>query len=392
MLRQLVGMANPLRVVRYTRDLWRNGRKASRQSTMSLLRMAGEQVGLYLLNGLGASEYYRYRLFDPSLGWWEKRSFMSGEEVYAIREKLNPLIYRYLFKNKLLFKRFFTNAGFPVARLYGVFDPAWGRGEDGSPLRTVEELGSWLRSLDADEMVLKPIESAEGRMVVILQRKSPGDREEFVALDGQQYDAKAMVDHMSDPRALSMAYPDGDMLRRAFLIEERVHQHPELGALCGETLCCVRVVTLYCDDGSVDILGVVFKLETSNSGVDNLNTGSLAVGVDMRTGRLREGRRITDSWDVRREALPNGQRLSDSKLPYWREALELARQAACAFPYARAIGWDVAFSDKGPVLLEGNWGWDALSPQMAMHKGMMTPALYRAMNGKTRARPAAGRE
>jgi hypothetical protein len=45
------------------------------------------------------------------------------------------------------------------------------------------------------------------------------------------------------------------------------------------------------------------------------------------------------------------------QLPDWEKAKELALQAADAFPWARSIGWDVAMSGRGPVLIEGNEEW-----------------------------------
>ena len=37
-----------------------------------------------------------------------------------------------------------------------------------------------------------------------------------------------------------------------------------------------------------------------------------------------------------------------------KKAFEMCEEAASRIPQVRYIGWDVAFSDKGPVLVEGN--------------------------------------
>ena len=49
-----------------------------------------------------------------------------------------------------------------------------------------------------------------------------------------------------------------------------------------------------------------------------------------------------------------GNKFSDIKIDQIGEAFELCRKAALEVPEVRYVGWDVAFSDKGPVLVEGN--------------------------------------
>ena len=41
-------------------------------------------------------------------------------------------------------------------------------------------------------------------------------------------------------------------------------------------------------------------------------------------------------------------------LPDWDAALELTRHAHLAFDEFDIVGWDVAFTQKGPVIVEGN--------------------------------------
>ena len=42
------------------------------------------------------------------------------------------------------------------------------------------------------------------------------------------------------------------------------------------------------------------------------------------------------------------------ELPHWSGVKELAVRTAGAFPRAHAIGWDIAITESGPVLVEGN--------------------------------------
>jgi hypothetical protein len=67
-----------------------------------------------------------------------------------------------------------------------------------------------------------------------------------------------------------------------------------------------------------------------------------------------------------------GRRFTGFQLPHWAEVRQLALRAAAAFPWTRTIGWDIAISDRGPVLLEGNDRWDPALIQLPASGGLMT--------------------
>ncbi|WP_295086886.1 sugar-transfer associated ATP-grasp domain-containing protein [Ruminococcus sp.] len=52
-----------------------------------------------------------------------------------------------------------------------------------------------------------------------------------------------------------------------------------------------------------------------------------------------------------------------TKVPYWREIVDLVIRAHKALPEIPTIGWDVAILPNGPVLIEGNDNWEITGPQ-----------------------------
>jgi hypothetical protein len=50
-------------------------------------------------------------------------------------------------------------------------------------------------------------------------------------------------------------------------------------------------------------------------------------------------------------------------LPEWRQVMELALAAHTAFPEFPSIGWDIAITPSGVVLIEANYNWDVVLAQ-----------------------------
>ena len=66
----------------------------------------------------------------------------------------------------------------------------------------------------------------------------------------------------------------------------------------------------------------------------------------------------------------SGVRFRDFLVPQWPMLREAAKHAAAAFPEFRTVGWDVALTPDGPVILEGNWHYDPDGPQITLDRGI----------------------
>ena len=78
------------------------------------------------------------------------------------------------------------------------------------------------------------------------------------------------------------------------------------------------------------------------------------------------------------------------RLPCWNQLKQVALQAASAFPWARAIGWDIGISDRGPVIIEGNARWSPSLVQLPAPRGLMDGEL-KAVYEASRLRSRVGR-
>ena len=87
--------------------------------------------------------------------------------------------------------------------------------------------------------------------------------------------------------------------------------------------------------------------------MDNFNSGGMVAPIDVKTGIVSD--RAIDKKKNLYEVHPaTGNIIKGFKFPDWEEALKMCKEAAKVVPEMAYIGWDVAFSDKGPVFVEAN--------------------------------------
>ena len=140
-------------------------------------------------------------------------------------------------------------------------------------------------------------------------------------------------------------------------------------------------MTVIREDGTPSINSAVFKLQEGNVGIDLMRLGAIAAWVN-EDGTLGRGRtRTTCDWLTK---LPSGKPFVGFKLPHWDSVRECALKAAAAFPWARAIGWDLGITESGPMLLEGNERWSPSLSQLPAPYGLMSGDLKRVYEGLMR--------
>lgn len=157
-----------------------------------------------------------------------------------------------------------------------------------------------------------------------------------------------------------------DSYRAALLLQRRLLNHPELEDLGQSGLCTVRVVTMRSpQETEVEVLLSVFRIPASNAVVDNFAQGGLACPVDLNSGSLGLAVRKNLSLahiDLARHPDTEAS-IVGRRLPLWDEVLKLAISAHREFVVFPSVGWDIAITPAGPILIEGNYNWDVLLAQ-----------------------------
>lgn len=153
-------------------------------------------------------------------------------------------------------------------------------------------------------------------------------------------------------------------------VEEFVMQHPHLNNLSPSGLNTVRIFTQLDHQDNVVILGCRLRI-TINSTVDNLAAGNVAAPVNTETG-IVEGAGVYS--DITKEDIDvhpvTGVSITGFKVPLWQETIAMVKKAALLDKRNRSVGWDVAITENGPELIEGNHNWCKLLYQLPVKKGL----------------------
>ena len=150
------------------------------------------------------------------------------------------------------------------------------------------------------------------------------------------------------------------------IIQERLFNHPNI-SLCNRSpgLCTLRVNTFL--DGKKpgpSLLFYIMKIPVGGNVTDNFSmgtSGNLIAFGDHDSGVLRGARALHPSGAglaTIRSHPDSGHDIDGYAIPMWHEAVELARHAHVFFREFGTLGWDMAVTERGPVILEANPWWD----------------------------------
>lgn len=154
------------------------------------------------------------------------------------------------------------------------------------------------------------------------------------------------------------------------LLEEFIVQHDDLMRLSPSGLNTVRIFTQLNKNDEVEILGARLRI-TIDSYVDNLAAGNIAAPINEKTGIVEGPGVYSDitKQDEFKHPVTNV-KIVGFQIPYWKESMKMVKEAALLHTENRSIGWDVAITNEGPELLEGNHNWCKLLWQLPVKKGL----------------------
>ena len=238
----------------------------------------------------------------------QRKTFFTFADNIAMMEKYNSKKHEAIFYNKFIFSK--------------VFSDFYGRKCVMTNYLTFEDFEKFME--DEQKIVYKPVNGAKGESIHIFDTK--------------------------DFPSLSELYNKIKSLPNAIL-ETWIVQHPELNRIYPHSVNCIRIKTILDKDICHIIEAKISLGHKSEIANDSIN--SLFAKIDVNTGKI-----ITDACNYPGEIFEvhpeTNVKFKGIQIPFWKETLELMDKASKVMPQVKYVGWDIAITETGPVLIEGN--------------------------------------
>lgn len=136
------------------------------------------------------------------------------------------------------------------------------------------------------------------------------------------------------------------------VLEEIVVQHPLMASLYPHSVNTLRISTVANDSGVYPIYALI-RMGNGGKFVDNLNSGGMAAPVDLKSGVISMPAADKNAVTYSVHPQTNAQ-ITGFSIPFWQEALDMCIEGARVVPQIRYIAWDIAITEDGPLMIEGN--------------------------------------
>lgn len=285
----------------------------------------------HMLHRKGAKNYLDY--------------YIGKKEFYKIRNSVRDTDLIMFLENKVLFHWHFKESnlklpeflGYNLGKEYFTPDGIWHIHDLNSFCNIMEEM---VERTGVDSVFAKPISGIGGR-------------------DCFKIDAE-----MRRPDCLAGIYDKIGSSK--YLFQRTLDQHPLINAIYPHSLNTLRVHTCIYLNGKIDLLSIAMKFGSKGKFVEAGGTGTILISVDMNTGALGPYAYKNFEWggDIYICHPDTGFKFSGFIVPHFEAIKDMAKAAAAFLPY-RLVGWDVAVTEEGPVLIEGNHNFGFWAGQIA---------------------------
>lgn len=215
---------------------------------------------------------------------------------------------------------------------------------------------SFLRFIDGEErFIYKPINNAQGKGIIVFE-------------------------HLDDVKRV---YATISKSGEKAILEQWITQHPVLDNVYSDAINCLRIITVCCNQNVQMLAGGV----TWGNGmkIANASASGIVSPVNFATGILEKP--ASDfSGNIYACHPITGVALVGLQLPYWEETVQMVKEAARRIPQVGYVGWDIAITPCGPIIIEGNttpgYRYYQIPAHMVNHIG--NRAVYEACLRKIR--------
>ncbi len=307
----------------------------------SLFVQIKEMVWLFYVTKYFPHNYFKYRIFEKNKDVRDFVYYIPGVLYDFIRnDVINNQAYLNLVENKYIFNKLLNLSKLPCTTIYGRYVKGVGYFNYDNEYMSGKD---FFKEIEGD-FITKPIKSeAQGGAIRLIRVHIDKNEKKFV-VNNKTMNLDEFQGYMISDIAKDWS---------EIMLEKKVGQHEFLNRLNKSSLNTIRIDTLRRKKGDVTILGAFLRVGRSGNHVDNWYQGGLTIGINLEEGCLYE---VGYDAGVNKylEHPDSKINFKGIKIPYWIDVVNKVKQAAVAIPNINSVGWDVAVTENGPVIIEGN--------------------------------------
>ena len=147
-----------------------------------------------------------------------------------------------------------------------------------------------------------------------------------------------------------------DSLINGYYVHTKIiEQHKEINKIHNKSVSTLRIISLITSENHPEIISVFMRFGVGDSVIDNASSGGFFVGVNIDEGTLKDtGHYLSQYGGAKIKKHPDSGFIFEGfKVPYFKEACEEVLKGIMVIPN-RFIGWDVAITPNGPIIVEAN--------------------------------------
>lgn len=302
---------------------------------------------LYRWYGFIPYQYFKHQLYDSEFHG-DVKNFIPPELVHRYRNKINPREHWADVVNKTKFSAIMRAAGLPVVQDLFLVDRVLGIVDLDRNAITYSKFIDSLQKDGFEAVFIKPESGGQGKGAHRCEVSSAGLIIDGVVLSEPVF-TESLFSHNTYPR---------------YVVQPVIQQHPILQGLNSSSVNTVRIDTLILGE-VVHHNSAMLRVGRGTSCTDNFHDGGFAVGIDLDSGCVGTfGNQAAGFGKSRVKSHPvSGVLFSSVTVPFWEELKVATKRAALALLPLRSLGWDVAVTSQGPLIVEANQDYGISSLQ-----------------------------
>lgn len=318
--------------------------------------------------GIGPRLYSLFRLMDqPQENW---KNYLVDEDLRLVLRRINPACHRELVNDKLAFFEHCVEHNLETIPVICAMDNAVSEGTQSDVV--VSNSAEWSMRLKhyKEPLFIKMIDGTWGQ-------------DAFAAKPSRQgWHYCAEQGSLDAFYAFSVKRFKG---KRGCIVQPRIVSHPDLDEISSPgVLATIRAVTCIVD-GEPQLLFASLRIPVGDNITDNFShgaSGNIIAPIDLVSGEIGVCRgSINKAWPEIADVVSHpdtGNRIQGVKVPLWDEVLDLLDRGQRSLPHLRTLGWDIAVTENGPMVVETNATYDVDLVQVSHQCGVgdvLTPWL-----------------